>query len=72
MLGTIGRNLGYEELLPHSAELDIGAGVRVRVLNLETLISIKEELGGDKDLAVLPVLRQALKEIRRQKGPESS
>lgn len=65
-LGTIGRNLGYQELLPHSEEIDIGEGVRVRVLDLETLIAIKEELGGEKDRAVLPVLRRTLEEKRKK------
>ena len=35
--------------------MEIGGGIRVRVLDLETLIAIKEELGGEKDRAVLPV-----------------
>ncbi len=52
LLGTIGENLGYEELLPNSQEMDIGQGLRVRVLNLETIIQIKEQLRRDKDLAV--------------------
>ncbi len=64
LLGTIGRNLGYLELLPHSKELDIGEGLRVRVLDLETIIAIKEELGSEKDRATLPVLRQTLDAIR--------
>ncbi len=65
LLGTIGRDLGYEELLPHSVEMEIGQGLRIRVLDLETLIAIKEELGGDKDRAMLPVLRRTLEETRR-------
>jgi predicted nucleotidyltransferase len=65
LLGTIGRNLGYEDLLPHSVEMDVGEGVLVKVLDLETLIIIKEELGGEKDRAVLPVLRRTLEERRR-------
>jgi predicted nucleotidyltransferase len=40
---------------------------RVRVLHLETLIQLKEELGRDKDLAVLPTLRATLAEKRRLK-----
>ena len=59
---TIGRNLGYEELLPHSLEMEIGEGIRSRVLRIETLIAIKEELGGEKDRAVLPILRRTLEE----------
>src|SRR5271157_4023307 len=39
VLGTIGRGLAYADLLPHSVEMDIGDGIRVRVLDLQTLIS---------------------------------
>jgi hypothetical protein len=66
LLGTIGEDLSYEDLLPLSDEIDIGEGLRIRVLNLETLIAIKEKLGGDKDRAVLPILRQTLAERRKQ------
>jgi len=61
VLGAIGRNLGYEDLLPHTVEMDIGGG-QIRVLDLETLIAIKEELGTEKDRAVLPILRRTLAE----------
>jgi hypothetical protein len=54
LLGTIGSDLGYRELLPHSVELDISAGVRIQVLNLETLIALKEELAGEKDGQCFP------------------
>jgi predicted nucleotidyltransferase len=70
LLGAIGRNLGYEELLSHSREFEIGGGVRIRVLDLETLIEVKEQLGGEKDLAVLPVLRRTLSEIRKARISE--
>jgi hypothetical protein len=36
----------------------------VRVLDLETLIAVKEEVGGEKDIAMLPVLRRTLEESR--------
>ena len=62
VLGTIGRELGYEELLPHTLEMEVGGGVRVRVLDLETIVSLKEQLAGAKDLAVLPVLRRTLEQ----------
>jgi hypothetical protein len=48
--------------------LDIGEGIRIRVLDLETLIAMKEELGGEKDVAVLPILRRTLSEIKKKKG----
>jgi hypothetical protein len=66
LLGTIGRALGYQELIPHSIELDIGEHLRIRVLDLETLIAIKEELAGEKDRAVLPILRRTLEEKRKR------
>ena len=65
LLGTIGQGLGFEELLPQSRDMDIGGGISVRVLNLETIISIKEQLTSEKDLASLPVLRRALSELGR-------
>lgn len=64
LLGTIGHGRGYEDLLPHTAEMDLGDGVRVRVLDLATAIAIKEEVGGEKDLATLPTLKRTLREIR--------
>ena len=66
VLGAIGNGRRYEDLLPHSIELQAGAGLRVRVLDLGTLIAVKEELGQEKDLAALPVLRRALEESRRR------
>jgi hypothetical protein len=66
LLGTIGQNLGFSDLIPHSHELEVGPGVRVRVLNLEMLISMKEQLGSEKDLAMLPILRRTLNESRKR------
>ncbi len=68
LLTTIGKNLGYEDLIPHSSEMEIGEGTRILVLDLETLIAIKEELAGEKDMAVLPILRQRLRESRKKSG----
>jgi predicted nucleotidyltransferase len=67
VLGTIGRDLGYQELLPHSNEVEVADGIRVRVLDLETIISTKEYVGGEKDLAALPILRRTLAESRKQR-----
>lgn len=69
VLGTIGRGLAYDDLLPLTIEMDIGDGVQVRVLNLATIVALKEELGGEKDLAVLPVLRRTLEQSRKDPGP---
>ena len=68
LLGTIGQNAGFVELLQQSEEMDVGQGIRVPVLNLETIISTKEHVASEKDLAALPVLRRTLNE-RRQKKP---
>ena len=65
LLGTIGADLNYQDLLPHSADVTIGDGIRIRVLDLETLIAIKEALAGEKDRAMLPILRQTLNERRK-------
>jgi predicted nucleotidyltransferase len=62
LLGTIGRDLGYQDLISHSIELAISEGLRIRVLDLERLIALKEELGGEKDRAMLPILRRTLEE----------
>ena len=67
LLGAIGHDLTYQDLLPDSSEMDIGEGVRIRVLNLEKLIAIKEELGGEKDRAMLPILRRTLEEKRKKR-----
>jgi hypothetical protein len=68
VLGTIGHGLGYEDLLPHTVEMEIGGGVRVRVLSLAKIVALKEELGGEKDLAVLPILRRTLEQKARGTG----
>lgn len=67
LLGSIGNRRAWRDLLPHSTELKIGPGVAVRVLDLETQIAVKEEVGGEKDLAVLPVLRRTLEELRNRR-----
>lgn len=61
LLGTIGIGHGYEDLLQHTAELCV-SGLHLRVLNLETLIEIKEEVGHEKDKAVVPILKRTLEE----------
>jgi len=63
---TIGQELSFSDLLPLSDEMVITEGIRVRVLNLETLISIKERLGSEKDVAVLPILRHTLRESKKK------
>jgi hypothetical protein len=65
-LDLLTQGLSFSDLLPLSDEMAIGEGVSVRVLNLEILISVKEQLGSEKDLAVLPILRQTLRESKKK------
>jgi len=62
LLGTIGQGHDYGQLLHETVELEIGGGLKVRVLSLERLVKTKEETGQEKDKAVLPVLRRLLEE----------
>ena len=68
VLGAIGGGWTYADLLPRSQLMEVAPGLAVRVLDLETIIQIKEEVGGEKDLATLPVLRRTLAEIRRRQA----
>jgi hypothetical protein len=68
VLGMIGKSRTWEDLLGGTRTMEIESGVVVRVLDLETLIAVKEELGFPKDMAVLPVLRQALRERSERRG----
>lgn len=61
VLGVIGSNLDYNDLIAQTIELEI-ENFRIRVLKLETLIKVKEEIAHPKDKAVLAILRQTLKE----------
>jgi len=65
ILGAIGTGRSYEELSHHTIELEVSPELRIRVLDLATIIQIKEELGGEKDLAVLPVLRRTLESLKK-------
>ena len=65
VLGTIGSGLIYDDLLPHTVEVNVSADLRVRILGLAKIIELKEELRRDKDLAMLPTLRATLKEQQR-------
>jgi hypothetical protein len=65
LLGSIGNGRTYSDLLVHTTELKAGPSLSVRVLDLETQIAVKEEVGGEKDRAVLPILRRTLEERRK-------
>lgn len=62
LLGEIGHDRGYEDLLSQTIEMELGKGLRVRVLHLASIIRIKEETAREKDQAVLAILRRTLEE----------
>jgi hypothetical protein len=62
ILGMIGKSRTWEDLNNYTRAMEIEPGVIVRALDLEILIAVKAELGFPKDVAMLPVLRQAFKE----------
>lgn len=65
LLGIIGANRGYDDLLPHSIEQKV-ARRKVRVLRLQAVIETKQEADGEKDRAMLPLLRRTLEEKKRR------
>lgn len=64
LLGVVTKGRGYADLLPAAIDLQIRPGLSAKVLDLAMIITLKEELGGEKDLAALPVLRRTLRERR--------
>jgi hypothetical protein len=63
VLGAIGAGREYDSLLPLTVIIEI-AGTCVRVLRLEGIIAAKEEVAGEKDRLVLPILRATLERKR--------
>ena len=60
ILGTIGSGHDYEALFDHSEEIIVD-DLQLRLLDLESLIRVKEETASAKDRAVISILRQILK-----------
>ena len=58
----IGHGHGYNELIQKAIAVQIAEAVTVPILELSALIAVKEETAGEKDRAVLPILRQTLRE----------
>ena len=65
LLGTIGEGKSYEDLIEQTSKESL-ENMSVYLLNLETLINIKEKIGREKDNAVLPVLRSTLEEKKKR------
>lgn len=68
LLGTIGEGAGFVELEPHTIWMELGEGLRARVLRLEEIIRRKERTGREKDRQQLPLLRRTLEERDRDRG----
>ena len=58
----------YETLLERTVPMRLPSGLAVRVLDLPSLIRLKEQAGRPKDLAALPALRTTLDEIQRRRS----
>ena len=67
VLGTVTQGRDYDDLVKHSAELIIQEGLTIRLLDLPTLIQLKEELNREKDRAILSILRHTLAETSQDK-----
>jgi hypothetical protein len=64
VLRTVGKDLAYSDLVERSRVLEVEE-LRVRVLDLETIIATKEYADRPKDRYQLLFLRQLLAEIQR-------
>jgi predicted nucleotidyltransferase len=70
LLRNIGAGLEYADLLPRTIEYDLG-GLRIRAIDLETLIESKAFADRPKDRYALPFLQELLR-LRRSRDEESS
>ncbi len=61
VLGSIGEDDDYPTLVSKSERVQIGRDVSIRILNLDTLIEVKQKTGRPKDNYMLEILR-AMKE----------
>lgn len=60
-LGKLHDGRGFDELLPHSESMEDGR-LRIRVIDLPTLVEIKASAGRAKDKLVLPLLLARLRD----------
>ena len=72
LLGEVAGGGTYEQLLPHSVEID-AFGVRCRCVTLERLIQLKRAAGRPKDWDALAELEALLEERRkRERGSQAT
>ncbi|MFT5287986.1 MAG: hypothetical protein ACI8QS_000234 [Planctomycetota bacterium] len=62
LLGRVATGWGHSELLERSIRIELDERTGIQVLDLAALIEIKERVGREKDLAVLPLYRRTLAE----------
>jgi len=66
LLGSIGHDHVYQDLLQETQKIQVRQGLRVRMLTLPALIRIKEETATEKDKLALMILRRTLEEKSRK------
>jgi len=62
ILGEVATGWGYSDMLSRVERIRLSNGHEVRILNLESLIKIKEQLARPKDLKALDMYRDVLRE----------
>ena len=67
VLGRVGKGRTYADLVPHCVLMELNGGLRIRVLDVETQIAVKEEAGREKDQPGLFLLRNVLEESRKKR-----
>jgi hypothetical protein len=64
-LGAIDAGKTYEDLIGATTLMELGHGLALPVIELDTLIEIKRRAGRPKDIAVLPILEATRDERNR-------
>mgnify|MGYP006303772661 FL=1 len=68
VLATIEQGRTYDELLPRTVKIEFRGHI-IRVLELETLIALKKSSNDPKDTQRLPVLEEALRQLKQRGKP---
>jgi hypothetical protein len=65
VLGTIGVGHDYEDLMKHCVKIEVNE-LLLNVLDLQTLIKVKNETISEKDKAIIPILKRTLEERNKK------
>lgn len=60
VLGSIGVDDDYAVLIEHTETVEVANGIAVKILDLDTLISVKQKTARSKDNYMLEILREML------------